>query len=62
MSGEYVAIGGYLTAVKCLDPRIVDVRYVLRDGTPVLQAGRAWVQGGEHGIEWSDVPIVEEEK
>lgn len=49
-------------AVRWLDPKVIDVRYVTRDGSPVLQAGRMWVEGAKTGIEWTDVPTVEEEK
>jgi len=54
--------GGRLRAARWINFKVVDIRYVMRDGIPVLQAGRVWSEGSKQGIEWTDVPIVEEEK
>ena len=34
-------------------------RWGRRNGTLVLQAGYAWRQGAEHGVDWKDVPTVD---
>jgi hypothetical protein len=49
-----------ITAAKLVDLRIVGIRYQQNGVERVLQIGRIWTQGTMHGVEWTDVPTVDE--
>jgi len=39
---------------------ILGLRYQQRGTERVLQVGRLWTKGTAHGIDWTDVPTVDE--
>lgn len=51
-----------ISPAKIVDDRVAGLRYVRRDGLLVLQTAHAWARGSERGIQWRDVPVVDEGK
>lgn len=49
-----------ITAAKVVDSRIIGVRGQQRGTVRVLQMAHAWSQGYQRGIDWVDVPLVDE--
>ena len=57
-------VSGVVIAPKIIGSEIVGIRYVRRSSDPaaqpVLQVAHWWSKGAERGLEWSDVPTVDE--
>lgn len=51
-----------ISAAKIVDNRVAGLRYVRRGGLLVLQTAHAWERGSERGVQWRDVPVVDEEE
>lgn len=51
-----------ISPAKIVDDRVAGLRYVRRDGLLVLQTAHAWERGSERGVQWRDVPVVDEEE
>ncbi len=64
MSNNHLPGSFSLTPAKCVDPRPVGFRWMKRSSdpavAPVLQVAHAWTLGATYGIEWTDVPTVDE--
>jgi hypothetical protein len=53
-----------VSAAKIVSSQIVGIRYQKRSSDPaaqpVLQIAHPWEQGGRRGVDWMDVPTVDE--